>query len=58
MLLNVAEIHTIGCDLGIFRAGVLDKQVDDRWFHLGRGRGMLARAMICKLCMFQKFQVF
>ena len=37
MLLNVAEIHTLGCYLGIFRAGVLDKQVDDRWFHLGRG---------------------
>ena len=37
MLLNVAEIHGIGFDLAIFRAGVLDKQVDDRWFHLGRG---------------------
>ena len=37
MLLNVAEIHGIGYDLGIFRVGVLDKQADDRWFHLGRG---------------------
>ena len=37
MLLNVAEIHTLGYDLGIFRVGVLDKQADDRWFHLGRG---------------------
>ena len=37
MLLNVVEIHGIGFDLGIFRVGVLDKQVDDRWFHLGRG---------------------
>ena len=37
MLLNVVEIHRIGFDLGIFRVGVLDKQVDDRWFHLGRG---------------------
>ena len=37
MLLSVAEIHGIGFDLAIFRAGALDKQVDDRWFHLGRG---------------------
>ena len=37
MLLNVAEIHTIGCDLGIFRVSVLDKQADDRWFHLEPG---------------------
>ena len=37
MLLNVAEIHTVGCYLGIFRLSVLDKQVDDRWCHLGPG---------------------
>ena len=37
MLLNVAEIRTIGCYLGIFRLSVLDKYVDDRWFHLGPG---------------------
>ena len=37
MLLSVAEIHGIGFDLAIFRAGALEKQVDDRWFHLGRG---------------------